>query len=345
MYGLGNVSWISTVTEIPAPDQPTDDAGYFVEYIKTAKADVLSGVKYAVFGCGHPDWASTFMAIPDYIDNRFAELGGQRLCDRGQGDASKADLFEEFEAWEDGLWHKLQSSYTNVAAPDADAKNHERLQAEIDSTHRQNLLRYDFLQSVKVISNEIISKGDIQMKRQLVLELPAEASYRAGDYLGLLPTTPLPVVMRALVRLNLHVDDMITLKGTSGGGTLPIGTAISALSLFSEFFELEQPATIKQIRSLAERSTDDSSKTALDRYAQAEVYDIEISAKRVTVLALLEEFPQLPISVSEYIEMLPSIKMRQVNTSVFIRLERRLTLSCHSIPSLLPLSTYLTVYH
>ncbi|KAJ9114036.1 hypothetical protein QFC22_005856 [Naganishia vaughanmartiniae] len=294
---------------------PTDDAGYFVEYIKTAKANALSGVKYAVFGCGHPDWASTFMAIPGYIDSRFSELGAERLCGRGEGDASKADLFEEYEKWEDDLWRKLQSSYLNVAAPDADIKKQQRLRAEIDSTHRQNLLRYEFMQSVKVISNEIISKGDIQMKRHVVLELPEEASYRAGDYLGILPTTPLPVVIRALVRLQLHVDDVVTLKGTSGGGTLPIDTPVSAPSLFAEYFELEQPATIKQIKSLAERSTEEETKLALDRYAQPEVYEAEISAKRVSVLALLEEFPQLPISVSEYIEMLPSIKMRQYSIS------------------------------
>ncbi|KAJ9093885.1 hypothetical protein QFC21_006258 [Naganishia friedmannii] len=294
---------------------PTDDAGFFVEYIKAAKADALSGVKYAVFGCGHPDWASTFMAIPCYIDSRLSELGAQRLCDRGKGDASRADLFDEFDEWEDKLWLKLKSTYDNLAALNGDVQKQQRLEADINSTHRQNLLRYEFLQSVKVISNEVISKGDVEMKRHLVLELPEETSYRAGDYLGLLPTTPLPVVMRALVRLNLHVDDTITLKGTSGGGTLPIDTPISALSLFSEYFELEQPATIKQIKSLAERSTEDTIKLAFKRYIQPEVYESEIFQKRISVLALLEEFPQLPISVAEYVEMLPSIKMRQYSIS------------------------------
>ncbi|KAJ9108226.1 hypothetical protein QFC19_002473 [Naganishia cerealis] len=294
---------------------PTDDAGYFVEHIKTAKPEALAGVKYAVFGCGHPDWASTFMAIPAYIDDRLSELGGERLCDRGKGDASKADLFDEYDDWEDKLWRKLKTAYTNVTAADAATQKQQRLEADIDSTHRQNLLRYEFMKSVKVISNEVITKGDVQMKRHIVLELPEESSYRAGDYLGLLPTTPLPVVMRALVRLGLHVDDTITLKGSSGGGTLPIGTPISALSLFSEYFELEQPATIKQIKSLADRSPDESTKLALERYAQPEIYETEIAKKRVSVLALLEEFPQLPISTAEYVEMLPSIKMRQYSIS------------------------------
>lgn len=148
----------------------------------------------------------------------------------------------------------------------------------------------------------------------VVFFLSATQGYRAGDYLGILPTTPIPVVMRALGRLNLHVDDTITLKGASAGGTVPVGQPISALILFSEYFELEQPATIKQIKNLAEHSQDASVKQALERYTTPTVYKEEISDKRVSVLALLEEFPGLPISVAEFIEMLPSIKMRQVST-------------------------------
>jgi cytochrome P450/NADPH-cytochrome P450 reductase len=120
--------------------------------------------------------------------------------------------------------------------------------------------------------------------------------------------------MRALGRLNLHVDDTITLKGASAGGTVPVGQPISALILFSEYFELEQPATIKQIKNLAERAQDESAKETLKQYADPTVYKEEISDKRVSVLALLEEFPALPISVAEFIEMLPSIKMRQVSS-------------------------------
>lgn len=251
------------------------------------------------------------MAIPSYIDDRLSELGGQRLQPRGEGDASRADLFDEFDEWEDKLWAKLKETYGNIAA-DPNVQQEQRLEAEIDSTHRQNLLRYEFLQSIKVISNEVISKGDVQLKRHIVLELPEEASYRAGDYLGILPTTPIPVVVRALNRLGLHVDDTVTLKGASAGGTVPVGRPISALALFSEYFELEQPATIKQIRSLAERSGDESVRQALERYTDPTVYKEEISDKRVSVLALLEEFPSLPISVAQFVEMLPSIKMRQV---------------------------------
>lgn len=295
--------------------QPTDDAGFFVEHLKTAKPNAFADVKYAVFGCGHPDWASTFMAIPTLIDGRLAELGGHGLQKRGHGDASRADLFDEFDAWEDDLWTKLQATYSEMTAPSPDSQLSQQLRAEVDSTNRQNRLYYEFLQSVKVISNDVIVKGDVPMKRHLVLELPEEASYRSGDYLGLLPTTPVPVVMRVLARFGLHVDDIITLSGVSSGGTIPIDKPTNALSLFSEYFELEQPATLKHVKKLVNRATDDPMKKALERYTEPDIYKEEVSDKRISVLALLEEFPELPLSVAEFIEMLPSIKMRQVGES------------------------------
>lgn len=279
--------------------QPTDDAGFFVEQLKTTKRNAFADVKYAVFGCGHPDWASTFMAIPTYIDGRLKELGGERLQDRGQGDASRADLFDEFDSWENELWAKLQETYNAMTTFHPDSPSSQRLDAKVDTSTRQNLLHFEFLQSVRVISNEVIVKGDVQMKRHLMLELPEHASYRSGDYLGLLPTTPIPVVLRVLARLGLHVDDNVTLSGVSSGGTIPIDRPISVLSLFSEYFELEQPATLKNIKKLADKATDDSTGKALERYMEPSIYGEEVSDKRISVLALLEQFPGLPISLAE----------------------------------------------
>lgn len=286
-----------------------------MEHLKTAKPNAFADVKYAVFGCGHPDWASTFMAIPTLIDDKLSELGGERLQKRGHGDASRADLFDEFDDWEDALWTELQTLYKEMSAPDPTSGPSQRLQAEVDSSKRQNLLHYEFMQSVKVISNDVIVKGDVPIKRHLVLELPEEASYRSGDYLGLLPTTPVPVVMRVLARFGMHVDDIITLSGVAPGGTVPVDRPISALSLFSEYFELEQPATLKNIKKLADRATDDGTKKALGRYIEPDVYKAEVSGKRISVLALLEEFPELPLTIADFIEMLPNIKMRQVSRS------------------------------
>jgi len=41
-------------------NQPTDDADIFVEWLKFADDKAAEGVMYAVYGCGHPDWHTTF---------------------------------------------------------------------------------------------------------------------------------------------------------------------------------------------------------------------------------------------------------------------------------------------
>jgi sulfite reductase alpha subunit-like flavoprotein len=115
------------------------------------------------------------MAVPTYIDDRLAELGGERLQARGNGDASRADLFDEYDDWVDKLWVQLKETYATVIA-EPNVQQEPRLQADIDSTRRQDVLRYEFLQSVRVVSNEVISKGDVQLKRHIVLQLPEEAS-------------------------------------------------------------------------------------------------------------------------------------------------------------------------
>ena len=46
---------------------PPDNAVRFCEWLRACPAS-LAGVRYAVFGCGHRDWASTFQAIPHNND-------------------------------------------------------------------------------------------------------------------------------------------------------------------------------------------------------------------------------------------------------------------------------------
>lgn len=71
------------------------------------KGQELSNVRFAVFGCGHHDWARTYQRIPKLIDQQLEERGAQRLLPRGEGDAGGSELFETFDAWESQLWAVL----------------------------------------------------------------------------------------------------------------------------------------------------------------------------------------------------------------------------------------------
>ena len=82
---------------------PPDNAQKFVSWLEGADAGAAKGVKFAVFGCGHSDWAATFQATPRLIDAQLEALGGTRITDRAEGDA-RDDIDEKFEAWASDLW-------------------------------------------------------------------------------------------------------------------------------------------------------------------------------------------------------------------------------------------------
>lgn len=71
------------------------------------KAQELANVRYAVFGCGHHDWARTYQRIPKLVDQTLEDRGGRRLVERGEGDAGGSELFESFDIWENNLWELL----------------------------------------------------------------------------------------------------------------------------------------------------------------------------------------------------------------------------------------------
>lgn len=262
-----------------------------------------------MFGCGHPDWASTFYAIPTLIDEKLDAAKGNRLLARGKGNVASADLFDQFDEW--------KQAFFKTIAPDGDASaTKATLDVQIDSAMRTNLLRHDFLKSATVVSNQIISRGNTDIKRQILIDLPENMTYRTGDYLGVLPVTPAPVVSRVLRRFGLHGDDLLTLVGHGVSSTsLPLDKALSAFDLFAGFFELEQPASRSQLQLLQNYTEDETVKATLTKYMDPDFYASCIAGKRVSLLSLLEEFPQVSLPVSEFILQLQPLHMRQYSIS------------------------------
>ena len=68
--------------------------------------NALAGVRYTVFGCGNRNWASTYQAVPRFLDEKLAEFGAERLFERGEGDAQE-DLDAQSRAWRLALWRSV----------------------------------------------------------------------------------------------------------------------------------------------------------------------------------------------------------------------------------------------
>ena len=91
--------------------QPPDNGRKFVTWLESiqAKQDSLRGVKYAIFGCGNPDWVLTYHRIPKLIEDIFDRTGATNFCPTGLGNAA-GDIVGAFDTFAEQLWAALRPS-------------------------------------------------------------------------------------------------------------------------------------------------------------------------------------------------------------------------------------------
>ena len=74
--------------------EPADNARHFVAWLEgVAARDAFEGTRVAVFGCGNREWARTYQRIPTLVDAALGERGAERVVERGEGDAVRAEGF------------------------------------------------------------------------------------------------------------------------------------------------------------------------------------------------------------------------------------------------------------
>ncbi|OAK94348.1 cytochrome P450 [Phaeosphaeriaceae sp. SRC1lsM3a] len=291
--------------------QPADNAAHFVNWVGTLKDTELKDVSYAVFGCGHRDWAKTFQRIPKYLDASLEKRGGARLVPMGSTDAAQGDIFTDFETWEDQvLWPALREKYGS-----SEVEGEGSLEATLDveiSTPRSTILRQD-VREARVEEVAVLSGIGVAEKRHIEISLPSDMSYSAGDYLAILPLNPKENIRRATKYFGLSWDSMLTIA-SAGPTTLPTDTPISAIDVFGSYVELAQPASKRNILALVDATRDEETREELSRLADA-AFTEEITAKRVSVLDLLERFPSVQLPLGVFLKMQPPMRVRQYSIS------------------------------
>ncbi|KAI0365331.1 fatty acid hydroxylase [Pilatotrama ljubarskyi] len=289
--------------------QPADNAAHFVEWLLNIRGSQCSTVKYAVFGCGNRDWVKTYQRIPRIIDETLAEYGATRLHHRGEGDASGAAFFEEFDGWEKGLWTKLSETYKTTHSSDVIGLD---LKMVSRGATRAELLRQRDTALGTVVINKLLTSPNAPTKRHVEFELPDGMTYRAGDYLAILPVNPDRVVRRALARFGLSGEQEIELS--AGGPTsLPVNRPVMISAVLSGYVELSQPATTRDIDILLHAKNSQSSLKALQTLS--ENYAENVFMKRLSVLDILEALPDIVLPLPMFLEMLPSMRIRQYSIS------------------------------
>ncbi|KAF3936027.1 hypothetical protein ABW19_dt0206578 [Dactylella cylindrospora] len=289
--------------------QPPDNAAHFHEWLKACDGDDAKGIKFAVFGCGHHDWATTYQRIPTQIDEWLEKIGGERLCERGVADAGAGDMFAEWDNWVDAkFWPSLGDS-APVKSSVKSGLDVSILVESRPSTLGQNL------KAGVVVENRVLTTPDVPEKRHLEIKLPSDFAYKVGDYLAVLPTNQPSAVKRVMRRFSIPWDAVLQIKSEMPT-LLPTDTTISAGDLLSSYVELSQPATKRDILAIANCcQEEDVKKEILELVNDAERFSKEISHPRISALDFLEKYPSIQIPIGDYLAMLPPMRIRQYSIS------------------------------
>ena len=100
---------------------------------------------------------------------------------------------------------------------------------------------------------------------------------------------------------------------SSGPTSLPVDKPITISSLLSGYVELSQPATTRDLRILSSVDSSDATKAALNDLAAS--YAEKVLAKRLSILDILEAYPDIQLPFGTYLEMLPAMRVRQYSIS------------------------------
>ncbi|WGM45961.1 Bifunctional cytochrome P450/NADPH--P450 reductase [Brevundimonas sp. NIBR10] len=293
--------------------QPPDNARQFVANVEALNADDLSGVRFAVFGCGNRQWARTYQAIPKRVDAALEKAGGVRIAVRGEAD-SGGDFFGAFDEWYATFWPAASQAFGKEAVS---LETASKLEVSFVRGGRESMLRLgDLKQGVVIENRELVdmSATDARSKRHIAFSLPEGMSYQAGDYLAVLARNPASLVDRVLRRFGLSHDTQIVISGASGATGLPTGHPVACGDLLESYVELAQPATRAQVATLAAATRCPPEKLPLDRLAQ-ETYEDEVLGKRLSVIDLLDRFQACELDFAGYLSMLPPMKARQYSIS------------------------------
>ncbi|KAJ5572635.1 hypothetical protein N7450_009619 [Penicillium hetheringtonii] len=299
--------------------QPPDNAAHFFEWLSKLEGKSLEGTNYAVFGCGHHDWASTFHRIPKAINELIKQNGGNRLCELGLSDAANSDMFTDFDSWgETTFWPAVTAKYGG--GDDKATKPKSSLQVEVSAGSRASTLGLQ-LEEGFVVENQLLTKAGVPAKRILRFKLPSDMTYQCGDYLAVLPVNPTPVVRRAIRRFDLPWDAVLRIqkpsKSSASPPSIPLDMPISAFELLSTYVELSQPASKRDLNVLADAAAGDAETQAELRFIASSPsrFTSEIAQKHVSPLELLLRYPSVKLSIGDFLAMLPPMRVRQYSIS------------------------------
>jgi cytochrome P450/NADPH-cytochrome P450 reductase len=271
-------------------------------------------LRYALLGCGNTQWRETYQAFPKLVDSALMQAGAVALVPRGEADADK-DFDAALEGWTKQLWGALGDT-SEVVAP--------KLQARIvDGAQLRVRAMPEAACAMDVLGNEELVRDATGLwnhaeeaprgsTRHITLRLREGMTYATGDHLAVYARNRPELVDAVLKRLGLAADSVLVLDGQGARMRhLPIGAPLTARQLLADFVELQDPATRRDVRALADAARDDATRTSLLALCEdGDAFAAQMTEKRVTVVDLLRRFEDIALGVDGLLELCAAIRPR-----------------------------------
>ena len=307
---------------------PPDNATQFVKWLGgDLPKDAFAKLRYAVFGCGNSDWAATYQSIPRLIDEQLAAHGGaQRLCAR-RGRCPQRSRWPIRElvrqagaAGDQGIRHRfqLQPQRRRRAALHDRAGGAVRGQCDRGARRRR---ADEGAGQQRIAEQDRAPTPSDRSTRHIEVQLPPASPIGSAIISAWCRAT----IRRWWIRWRAASDFC---PPTRSGCRSPKAAARNCRSAtpcrsagcLTEFVELQQVATRKQIQIMSEHTRCPVTKPKLLAYvgddaAATERYRADILGKRKSVFDLLEEHPACELPFHAYLEMLSLLAPRYYSIS------------------------------
>ena len=293
-----------------APDTAIDveralDAGAF------ASAD-WSDAKFAVLGVGNSQWPN-FQAFPRRIDAAIEATGATRLVPRAEADG-QGDFDGAVGAFVRDLWRALGSE----TGP-GEAVSSLTLQP-VDSAQVRATALPEHAQQLTVVANDEMVRPAEGLwnfaiepprasTRAIRIALPAGQVYHTGDHIAIYARNRPDLVDRAVGRLGLDGASQIRIDGKGGRFKhLPLGQTVTVRQLLTDFVELSDTLPRRALAVVAAQTR--CPQTQRDLAAIEGAFDDRVTAKRMTLLDLLDAHPAAELALESLVELSAPIAPR-----------------------------------
>ena len=275
-------------------------------------------LRYALLGCGNTQWRETYQAFPKLVDAALVQAGATAVVPRGEADADR-DFDGTLDQWTKQLWAALGETAQKQAP---------RLSANIvDAAQLRARAMPEAACAMDVIGNDELVRDPTGLwdhareaprasTRHITLRLPEGVSYGLGDHIAIYARNRAEIVEQLLARLGLAPDAVLVLQGQGARVRhLPIGTPVTGRQLLSDFVELQDPATRRDVRALAGAARHESTIAALnalseDTDAARAAFQAGIADKRVTVTDILLRYSDIALGIEGLLELCAAIRPR-----------------------------------